>query len=428
MKPSFLKVFFVITLSAFLLVNCKKSNDIISESYITQKEWIHENGGIYKNETITMTSNDGSVNTGKLNWSSVDTFNIGQTKYTEIPFYFPTLSVRKNSNNVFVENVSFSLVIRTVNGITEAAVKITQRNVKVKNVNTEKLGSIEYYSNLEGEQLNIWFINHTGKIMTMRKQNQNKIASFSTTAKTSLSDAVNDCISFNVPMYDYQCWITGGEYNETACGWKLTAGTNYLFCWTDSNGDNGSANLWPSIENRGEGGGGEFAGGANEDDNGINYNYQFPLKSDYIIKYPKFAELIKNIYLNSLKNSAILDLLMSYSHMTSIQIFNVMKFNQGPTIVIEDINAPPYNGRTRYAYFNSNQPDVIHIDLKTVTNFENTTNYKQNQAYTLFLVATILHETVHYGNNLNNFNEGRYDFGDGFEIDAYGSIIELKEF
>jgi hypothetical protein len=110
------------------------------------------------------------------------------------------------------------------------------------------------------------------------------------------------------------------------------------------------------------------------------------------------------------------------------QPFNVMKFNQGPTIVIEDINAPPYNGRTRYAYFNSNQPDVIHIDLKTVTNFENTTNYKQNQAYTLFLVATILHETVHYGNNLNNFNEGRYDFGDGFEIDAYGSIIELKEF
>ena len=188
MKPSFLKVFFWATLLACLLINCKKSNDIIVESYNTEKEWIHINGGIYKNETINMISADGSVNIGKLNWSSVDTFNIGQTKYTEIPFYFSILTESKSSNKVSGENVYFSLVIRTMNGLTEAAIKITQRNVKVQNAATEILGTIEFYSNLEGVQLNIWFIDDTGKIMTMNKQNQNKIAGYSIKAKTSLTE------------------------------------------------------------------------------------------------------------------------------------------------------------------------------------------------------------------------------------------------
>ena len=44
----------------------------------------------------------------------------------------------------------------------------------------------------------------------MNKQNQNKIAGYSIKAKTSLSDAVSDCISFNVPMYQINCQ---GDYN-----------------------------------------------------------------------------------------------------------------------------------------------------------------------------------------------------------------------
>lgn len=243
MKPNFLKILFGVLLSSSLLVYCKKSSDIIAESYTTEKEWIHANGGIYKNETLTMKSTDGSIKIGSLNWSSVNTFKIGQAIYTEIPFNFPTISVSRRTNNALGENVSFSLMIRTVNGKTEAAVKFTQRNVMIKNATTEKLGTIECYSTLEGVQLNMWFTDDAGKLMKMRKQNQSNITANSIAAKTSLSFAGDGgCISFNILTYDYQCWITGGAYNETACGWMLVGSYQYLLCF-----DSGSGGGWPSI-------------------------------------------------------------------------------------------------------------------------------------------------------------------------------------
>jgi hypothetical protein len=177
----------------------------------------------------------------------------------------------------------------------------------------------------------------------------------------------------------------------------------------------------------GGGGGGVFAGGGDASADDVNYYYQFPLKSDYIKKYPKFTELVKNIYQNSLKKSQILNWLKTYSHMTDDQIKNAMQFNQGPTIIITDINDPnTYSGAYRIGKFNPKEPQNIYIDIKTVEDFENDVDFSYD-AYSLFLYASILHETVHYGNYSNHFNEGIYEWGNGFEIAAFGSLIELKK-
>ena len=177
----------------------------------------------------------------------------------------------------------------------------------------------------------------------------------------------------------------------------------------------------------GGGGGGVFAGGGDASADDINYYYQFPLKSDYIKKYPKFTELVKNIYQNSLKKSQILNWLKAYSHMTDDQIYKAMQFNQGPTIIITDINDPnTYSGAYRIGKYNPKEPQNIYIDIKTVEDFENDIDFSYD-AYSLFLYASILHETVHYGNYTNHFNEGIYEWGNGFEIAAFGSLIELKK-
>lgn len=47
---------------------------------------------------------------------------------------------------------------------------------------------------------------------------------------------------------------------------------------------------------------------------------------------------------------------------------------------------------------------------------------------TAFLLATtILHEYVHFGTHQNNISEGVYDFGFGFERDAFNVIIEVDK-
>lgn len=172
------------------------------------------------------------------------------------------------------------------------------------------------------------------------------------------------------------------------------------------------------------GGGGVIAGDENENSDDIDDDYQFPINSDYKTKYPKFTNLIKNIYENCLKNPKILDWLKTYSHMSNEQIFKSMEFNKGPIIIIQDLNPPTSNDRYKYAKYNS-KDKKIYIDLKTIKDFESG-NITTFDAYTLFLTATLLHETVHYGNYLQNFNEGNYEWGNGFEIAAFGSLMELN--
>jgi hypothetical protein len=123
---------------------------------------------------------------------------------------------------------------------------------------------------------------------------------------------------------------------------------------------------------------------------------------------------ISNIYQNSLKKPQILNWLKSFSHMTDEQIYKALQYNQGPTIIITDLNDPnKYTGAYRIGKFDKINSEIIYIDIKTVEDFENGVDYSYD-AYSLFLCASILHETVHYGNNLNNFIEGDFEYGSGF--------------
>lgn len=174
------------------------------------------------------------------------------------------------------------------------------------------------------------------------------------------------------------------------------------------------------------GGGGVFAGGGDASSDDINYYYQFPLKSDYIKKYPKFTKLVKNIYENSYKVPNLLDWLKAYSKLSDQDLFNALQFNQSPTIVITDLNGPDWGGATRYGHFDRDKK-IIEIDKNLVSNYENGI-FKNGDAYAIFLAATLLHETVHYGRYTTGNYEYDGEYGRAFQLAAnYGNFDLLDK-
>ena len=174
------------------------------------------------------------------------------------------------------------------------------------------------------------------------------------------------------------------------------------------------------------GGGDVIAGGGNENSFYIDYDYQFPINSDYKTKYPKFTNLVKNMYENSYKVPKLLDWLRSYTMLSDIVLYNALQFNQGPIIVITDLNGSDWGGATRYGHFDSNKK-IIEIDRNLVTKYENGI-FKNGDAYTIFLAATLLHETVHYGRYITGNYEYDGEYGRAFQLAAnYGNFDLLDK-
>ena len=83
--------------------------------------------------------------------------------------------------------------------------------------------------------------------------------------------------------------------------------------------------------------------------------------------------------------------------------------------------------KDRYGHFDPTNPDEIFLDTSLVEEYEKTTNAVLDQTLSLFLFISVLHETVHYANNLNGFDEEEFEFGNGWETVVYGKYIDSPE-
>ena len=169
---------------------------------------------------------------------------------------------------------------------------------------------------------------------------------------------------------------------------------------------------------------GTYGSGGNVVAGGGGPLYRFPKNENYETKYPKLATLVKNIYQTCLANPKLLNCLKSYSHMSDAQLYNALQYGQGPTIVVKDINTN-WNGTTRSGYFlASENPNIINLDVTFVQDYEKGIGI-DDASLSLFLSVTLLHELVHYGNNMNDFSEGPIDdYGTGWETCVYGMHID----
>ena len=152
----------------------------------------------------------------------------------------------------------------------------------------------------------------------------------------------------------------------------------------------------------------------------LSVNFKFDPLDNYDYIYPKFTNLVKNLKYFVKDNPEVMNALQTWSGLSKQQIIDNLTYGQGLLIKIEDQNMDG-----RYAYYNKNSGvKVMHVRASYVRGLEMAILPSTKKATAFLLAVSVLHELVHYGTNLNHISEGIYDFGYGFEKDAFNIIVD----
>lgn len=118
------------------------------------------------------------------------------------------------------------------------------------------------------------------------------------------------------------------------------------------------------------------------------------------------------------ENPKVMDALQKYSGLTKTQILDHLSFGQGPIINIVEMEG-------RIGQFKKeNDNKTLEIRASYIRGLEQAVLQSTKEGTAFLLAVTILHEYVHYGNFTGKRSEGAYDFGFGFERDAFNVIVE----
>jgi len=147
-------------------------------------------------------------------------------------------------------------------------------------------------------------------------------------------------------------------------------------------------------------------------------DFYFNPADDYETRYPRFTTLVKNLKTFVKENPEVLNALQAYSGFSKQQILEHLTYGQGPTIKVEEMGG-------RFGYYDKNNGiNTLHVRASYVRGLEQS-YFESTKKSTAFLLAlTILHEYMHLGTTHNNKSEGVYDFGYGFEMDAFNVIVD----
>jgi hypothetical protein len=149
-----------------------------------------------------------------------------------------------------------------------------------------------------------------------------------------------------------------------------------------------------------------------------NPDFQFDPNDNYGNLYPNFTNLVKNLKTFVKNSPEVLNALQKWSGFSKQQILDKLTFGHGPIIKVEEMSG-------RFGFYNKNTSEnTLHMRASYVRGLEQSQLASTKQATAFLLAVTILHEFVHYGTGLNNISEGQYDFGLGFERDAFNVIVD----
>lgn len=151
---------------------------------------------------------------------------------------------------------------------------------------------------------------------------------------------------------------------------------------------------------------------------------QYPPNSNYNILYPQLTEYLKNQLPTVAEIPLIVNTISNITDLKVEQIKEDLKWGQGPTINIVQLdNFGENTSETTVGFFKASTPNDIYLDIDYVNGLENgTTTQYEKDALLFYLGTTILHEYVHYGDNLDGIDYPGEE-GQIFEILVYGENV-----
>ena len=244
MKLKNIFIFFVV----ILMVACKKHDVAKVEQHTELKEWLKQNGEGYKNGVLQFKGVNGETKAGQLNWSQVKTYDIDGIVYTEVPFMFGEANkgeLRSNNSDTKVD-VAFYLMLRTISGQIEGAIKVVQKSLTLKANNETKTGTIESFRNLKNELVNIWFRESANNNLIALKLAENQTWANAISSQSDVKSNSYSCVSYftEKPVVSLRCEATGP--NSVDCYFIISSSGEFKAgCFGGSGADTADDLNWP---------------------------------------------------------------------------------------------------------------------------------------------------------------------------------------
>ncbi|MBO9619162.1 MAG: hypothetical protein J7539_09025 [Niabella sp.] len=222
----------LILFGCLLLTACRRdiTEHVQSIDANQVRKWLHENGGRYKNETVSVKNAEGAVVQGTLNWTKARQYNWEGRDYIDVPFLFQQYGVLM-PGNASRGPAAFNMVIRrTGKGGFEGALRTTSYNAPVERLTRgDTITSIiDDYTLITGEKANLW-----------QRDADNKHLDIVYRADLTAQDAANLRLAAAMDKQHMKRngnGILSGKLlmlGETACNTSFVTGWEY-YCYTDA--------------------------------------------------------------------------------------------------------------------------------------------------------------------------------------------------
>jgi murein DD-endopeptidase MepM/ murein hydrolase activator NlpD len=165
-----------------------------------------------------------------------------------VPFAFGVEnngSLRSNTSETNVD-ATFYLMLRTINGEIDGAIKVVQQNVALNANNETKTGTLESFRNLKNVLVNIWFRESTNNNLIALKLAENQTWLNTISSQSDVKSNTYTCITYFTQnqVVNLRCEATGP--NSVDCYFVISSSGEFKAgCFGGSGADTGDNLQWP---------------------------------------------------------------------------------------------------------------------------------------------------------------------------------------